>query len=398
MTPAATAWARGDSRSHWVLWPTLIMSWIAFAQILSFQGLAIWVVGGSILTALVVLTVVRARRRLLSLLAMVVMTFAAPALAEWLGGDTAGPITRASLMACGVTGAMAVILHTRYPLALLIPSLLLLGGAMGLGAAGSAPWPVGGWAVAAASTAAALGPYRNADLRDRRRLIPFAGLLSLAGVIGIAMLTLASAVFSRPWTIPGSASGGDGPIESRPVVTDPAPIIVAPDQFDLWKLLLAVVALIAATVLIGVVLLLLAAIVVIPLMFLGRQVLIAFQWRRERRRLQRGDPNARAVGAWTWVRLRRARYEEPLPVSASPDVAVRWASDSHEPDVLKVAQIVQKVAFATDGYITRTDNRRVWPAAIAAGRRPRGASLRDRWRWGRRTVKATFRALGPPDG
>ena len=46
--------------SAWALWPTVAVSWIAFAQVLSFQGLAVWVIGGSLLTALVVLPLARA--------------------------------------------------------------------------------------------------------------------------------------------------------------------------------------------------------------------------------------------------------------------------------------------------------------------------------------------------
>jgi hypothetical protein len=167
--------------SAWALWPTLAVSRIAFAHAVSFQGLAIWVVTGSLLAALVVLPLALAGRRILAVSAMVVMAFAVPVVAEWISGNTASPVTRASLMARAAAGAAALILPAHYPVAVLVPSLLLLGGALGLGAAGSAMWLVGLWAVAAALTVAMLGPYRNPHLRERRRLVPVAAMLAWVG-------------------------------------------------------------------------------------------------------------------------------------------------------------------------------------------------------------------------
>ena len=197
----------GTVRRHpsvWCLWPTLAVAWIVLAHVVSFQGLAIWVIGGSALTALVVLPLALAGRRLLALAAMPVMTFAVPMLAEWLGGNTAGPVTRASLMACATTAAMALILPTRYPLAMLVPSLLLLGGALGLGGAGTALWVVGLWLVAAAVTAAMLGPFRQTHLRDRVRLVPFAVMLAGAGLLAVIALIAMAPFLRNPWTMPGS--------------------------------------------------------------------------------------------------------------------------------------------------------------------------------------------------
>ena len=132
---------------------------------------------------------------------------------------------------------------------------------------------------------------------------------------------------------------------------------------------------------------LLALLLLLLLVQILRRVAVGLLWWRERRRLQRGDREQRAIGAWTWVRLRRARYDAPLPVYASPDVAVAWARRAGDPDVLKVAEIVSKVAFDPHGSVSRVDGKVVWVAARAAGRRPSGASLRQRWRWSARTPR-----------
>lgn len=377
--------------SLWSIWPTLGASWIAFAHAVSFQGLAIWVLGGCVLTALTVALFVRAHRRILSLLAMVVMTFAVPAIAEWIGGNTAGPVTRASLMACAVTGAMVVILGTRYPLAILVPSLVLLGGALGLGAAGSALWLVGVWCVAAAVTVAILGPFTNLDLRSRRRLLPFAIMLGAAGAIGVVALIPAALLLGTPWTMPGATTVAaidvvPPPVTTPPPVTDtttPPPITVPVEEQNLVVSLIVIVAL--------ALLLLLLLLLLIQLL---RRAVVALLWVRERQRLQRGDREERVIGAWTWVRLRRARYDQPLPLYASPDVAVRWAQDAGDVDVRRVAQLAARVAFNPGAEAMRADAKEAWLCARVAGRRPYGASLRQRWRWSARTPRSVRSSVG----
>lgn len=391
--------------SAWVLWPTVGATWIAFAQVVSFQGLAVWVAVGSLLTALVVLPLALAGRRLLALLAMAGMTFVVPALAEWLGGNTAGPVTRSSLMACATVGAMSVILPTRYPLALVPASLLLLGGALGLGATGSVLWLVGLWSVAAAVTVAMLGPYRQPHLRDRRRLAPFSLLLGSVGLVAVAAVLIAAPLLRSPWTIPGSGlvavpdavvpvpvvSPSASP-SAEDTTTTPSPSPTATDvtlpspsaspeapppdavevEAESANTVLSWLAL--------VVLLLLLLLLLVLLALVLWRVRVWWVWARLRRRLSTGTPEQRAVGAWTWLRLRRARCDRPLPVSVSPDVAVSWAAAAGEPDVLAVATVASSVAFNPTGSVSAGDADRAWTAAVAGGRMPSG-SLRARWRW-----------------
>jgi hypothetical protein len=412
--------------SAWALWPTLGASWIAFAHVLSFQGLAIWVIGGSGLCALVVLPLALARRRLLAIVAMAGMTLVVPALSEWLGGNTAGPVTRSSLMACAATGAMALILPTRYPVMMLPASLLLLGGSLGLGATTVVPWLAGLWAVAAALTVAMLGPYRQSHLRDRRRLVPFALFLMAAGLVAVAAIVMVTPLLSKPWTIPGAgvvavplappvplvptpeptvpsstaASSSEAASSSTataiaptaapsvrpsPPVPDQEPAVVVAAQEQNQALSWLQLALLV---------LLLLLIVVFLLMVLWR-AWVGIRWMVLRRRLSRGTREERAVGAWTWVRLRRYRYDMPLPVSASPDVAVDWAGRVGDPDVQRVARIAAKVAFNAGGSVARTDAKLAWTAARSAGQRPRGATLRMRWRWAGRLPRWVVRRMPP---
>jgi hypothetical protein len=384
--------------SAWALWPTLGATWIALAHVVSFQGLAIWVIGGSLLTALVVLPLSLAHRRLLAILAMMAMTVLVPALAENLGGNTAGPISRASLVSCAVTGAMALALGTRYPLAIVPTSLLLLAGALGLGAAERTPWLVGLWTVAAAVTVAMVGPFRQPHLRDHRRLVPFALMLASAGAVSIVALIVTAPLMPAPWTIPGSgiiavpaeppgsaatesaaADASADDVSSPPEATDtqetieppPAGAVTVEEASSLlswlaWALLL---------------LLLLLILVLLALIALRVRALLA--WTLLRRRLSRGTPEQRAIGAWTWLRLSRARIDRPLPVSASPDVAVAWARGEGEPDVLTVAAIVTIVAFNPSGTLSPAQADAAWAAARRGGRMPSGP-LRSRWRWSAR--------------
>lgn len=399
--------------SAWSLWPTLGASWIAFAHALSFQGLAIWVITGCLLTALVVLPLAFAGRRLLAVVAMLGMTFVVPLLAETLGGNTSGPITRASMMAAATTGAMALILTTRNSMAVLLPSLLLLGGALGLGAAGRALWVVGLWSVAAVVTIAMMGPYRQAHLRDRRRLVPFAMVLLLVGLVAVAAVAIIAPVLGKPWTIPGSAevavpvataeavpspspspSGApspstspypsstpsSSPSDSTPPSAEATP---PPPDREAVEIEAEETSPVVSLLLWGLLILLIMLLLLLLALLLWR-AWVWLLWRRLRARLSSGTPEERAVGAWTWLRLRRARVDHPLPVSASPDVAVSWASAAGEPDVVVVALVASDVAFNPGGSVSEQGADRAWRAANAGGRTPR-ASLRSRWRWAART-------------
>jgi len=373
--------------SAWALWPTLALTWVAFAHVVSFQGLTIWVIGGSLLTALVVLPLAFAQQRLLAIAAMIGMTILVPALAESLGGESAGPITRASIMSAGVTGAMAIIVAGRYAKFIVPVSLVLLCGALGLGAAGQVLWLAGIWVIAAALTLSMLGPYRQEHLRERRRLVSFAAMLTAIGFLALVSLVVIAPFLTSPWTIPGSSIETQTPL--APVTeTSVEPLPVTPDiessaeqvqqpiasgepqviteqiiQWILWLLLL-----------------LLLLILIFIVLALLRRAFIALRWMLLRHRLKRGTPAAQVIGAWTWVRLKRARYDQPIPVWVSPDVAVDWARKEGDTELARIATITAYVAFSSDPQVTPSESAFAWKSALSAGKAPRG-SLRRRWLW-----------------
>ena len=382
--------------SLWTLWPTLAATWVAFSYVISFQGLFIWVIGGSILTAGVVLPLALAHRRLLAVIAVLVSPLVIAGLAELLGGESAGPITRSGLMASGVTGAMSLVLCGRYPRWIVPLSIVLLGGALGLGAANRVFWLVGVWTVAAALALSMLGPYRQEHLRERRRLIPFAAMLSLSGVVAIVVLIAVNPFIGQPWTIPGSgqveSSSLEDPLAQQEIIieveslqetTEPAidsesplpdsseppveteTLIEKVINWFLWSLV---------SVLFLILLILVYALV--------RRLVVSIRWFMLRFRLRRGTPEEQIAGAWTWVRLRRAKFERPLPLWMSPDIAADWARVHGEPELGVVAANASLVAFSTDLDVSvlPTLSESSWAAAVKVGRTPPG-SLRQRWRW-----------------
>ena len=366
-----------NTRAHpsaWALWPTLAATWVAFSHVVSFQGLFIWVIGGSILTAVIVMPLAFAHRRLLALLAMLVLPFLIGGLADYLGGASAGPITRSALMASAVTGAMSVVLAGRYPQWNVPISIILLGGALGLGAADQVLWLVGMWTVAAALTLSMLGPYRQEHLRERRRLIPFAAMLGLCGVVAVIGLAIVAPFVDSPWTIPGAGQIDSSVVES-PTVVESSPVAEPPESVIEQVINWLVVVLL-------VVLLLVLLLIVYALL---RRVWAAARWSLLRFRLRRGSPQARIVGAWTWVRLRRVRYEQPLPLWMSPDIAQDWARSSGEPELAEVAANASLIAFSPeiDSSVLPSLASTSWSAALVCGRAPQG-SLRQRWRWSAR--------------
>jgi hypothetical protein len=111
-------------------------------------------------------------------------------------------------------------------------------------------------------------------------------------------------------------------------------------------------------------------------------------WSRLRQALQRGTPEQRAVGAWTWVRLRRARHRRPLPINASPDVAAGWAKSQGDDALALVAQSAAAVAFNPGAQVPESAAVDAWQAAIEAARAPSDATLRQRWAWSRRLPRS----------
>lgn len=371
-----------NTRTHpsaWALWPTLAATWVAFSHVVSFQGLFIWVIGGSILTAGIVLPLAFAHRRLLSVIAMLSIPWVIGFAAEYLGGDSAGPVTRSALMASAVTGAMCIVLAGRYPQWIVPISILLLGGALGLGAADQVLWLVGMWIVATALTQSMLGPYRQEHLRDRQRLIPFAAMLFVTGLVGVGALLVISPFVHQPWTIPGTRALNSGVAPGVVTETETETGIgvaeVSPAETE--SLVERVINWLVVALLVLLVLLLLWLVIA-----LARRFWSSLRWRWLRMQLRRGTSTSQIIGAWTWVRLRRVRHDDALPVWMSPDIAAEWAHAHADPDLALVALNASNVYFGRGGDESSLAQmvESSWAAAMRIGAAP-PSSLRQRWRW-----------------
>ena len=250
-----------------------------------------------------------------------------------------------------------------------------------------------------------LGPYSRADLRARRRLVPLVVCLVAAGLAAVVVIGAATPALRSPWTIPGAAdvTGEDqtspplptttaepptAPPSAVPTSPPPPPTTAPPpsavptppstvDPVDRDTVDATSIVVVSALVLVLLVLLLVAVAVI-------RRVLAWVRWRRLRRRLGTGSPRDRIVGAWTWVRLRRVRYDEPLPVSASPDVASTARAPFADRALQDVAQRAARVAYDPTSTPSNAEADAAWSAALVAGGAPDGAGARLRWRWAAR--------------
>ena len=373
--------------ARWAPLPTLAVGWACFAQVLSFRGVAIWLAGGSLLVLMVMRLILGAGRVVLGLLSGVALTLVFAFLADTYGGTTSGPLARATLLACGLTAASVAFSFTRYRLLLLVPTFALLGSALGLGAAGRSGVWVGLWVVAAAVTAAMLGPYRDRDLAARGRRFPFALLIACSGLVAIVSLVIASPMLVAPWTIPGGGGGATPSAVALPpvallppeVLAAPPPIVAAPPVSQPPIVSPApppteASASIISTIIQWVLLILLALLLLLLLLLawlLVRRLSSWIRWRALRWRLSRGTPEQRVVGAWTWIRLRLAMRGDPLPNSASPDVAVEWALAHGDSSLATVARLTARVAFNPQGTISMPDSALAWEHALTADRRSR---------------------------
>jgi len=237
-------------------------------------------------------------------------------------------------------------------------------------------------------TLAMLGPYRQQHLRDRSRWRPFATMLMVVGFISLLTLMATAPFLDNPWTIPGTSVSAQPPetFEAESDVTEVV-VAVAPNvanetqveeesenQVIRWLVWLLLI-------------LLLMLLLAIFLALLHR-LFIAAQWLLLKSRLNRGPPKDQIIGAWTWVRLRRARYDQPIPMWVSPDIAVSWAVTQGSPQLAQIAQTATEVFFNPSRHASRSESALAWKAALSAGKAPAG-TIRRKWRWLARGPRAS---------
>lgn len=356
----------------WAPLPTLIVSWAVLAHVLSFRGLVIWVVAGSLLTWLATAALLSAGRVGLGLAAGAGLTLLIAWLAESLGGTTSGPITRATLLCAGLAVAATVLALGPAPRLALTAMLALLGATLGLGASGAALAWTGAWVVAAGAMLVIIGPYQAADLRTRTRLLTMLALLVTSAVSAVFVALTVATALTQPWTIPGHAlatlpdTGPLPPAPGPPVeLTGPLPpaptleqrVPAVPESAVIAQVLNWLVIILAATLLIALLAL---------LILLAYRTIMAMRWALLHRRLRNGTPEQRTIGAWTWVRMNRARAGDPLPAWVTPDTAAAWANQVGDTQVAAVARVVTEVAFNPDPNISSEGADLAWQRAEAA--------------------------------
>lgn len=392
-------------RPRWALAPLAALALLAYGQVVSSAGLLVFVAPAAILGWAVGTGVRVVAPGLVGAVAVwpgLALTVAAWAgLAELLAGDASGPVTRASLLAGGLCGAMAVLVRTRYPSAALVPAVAWFASAIALGAVDGLLGLTGLFAVAAGWLLLVAGPYRLGDLRQRRRAVPVAAVLLLAGLTAIAGTTLASTALDAPWTIPGAeqnraptaipsdeAAPEPTPTPSPSPSVDPSEAAVATeDAFE--EIGSSVVDALTSTVLpalrtVALALLLLLALWIV--VSLAWRLWVTVRWARLRRHLAAGGDRDRVVGAWAWARLRLDQAGHVLPAAASPDVVAEGLPLPRLPetvtrDLRRLAAIAARAGYAPSdgapGRVDRHDAVRAWSLArevesrLRATRRPR---------------------------
>lgn len=369
----------------WPLMPTLIVNWLVFTQVLTAPAVVLWVVLPSLAQIVLVRGIARTGLVWLAFLLGALMTPFWAVTADLLGGVYAGPVARSALLASGLTLAGLAMLTTRLPGLVLLPAVGLLAGALGLGAAGRAEVLVGLWVWAGIMTLLMLGPYRREDLRGRGRLIPLLRAIALSGAIailgtGIAAATLGPPVLSAQllpeMIIDPLAQAG------RLAFLDAiyAGALTLLQQFIGPEITggqsLAWVETTRTLILIAV-----GSALAIPLIRRGYAWL---EWRILRDRLATGDPRERALGAWTWIRLRRERREDPLPVWASPDVVLSYATDLGDADLAGVAELANRLAYDPTAEATEEEAAEAWATALSLDTLEDEVTLAQVWRWSSR--------------
>lgn len=366
---------------RWAVLPLVFLSATMLGQVVALRGLVAWVLAPMLAACWLVGLACGQGRRLVPWLLALGLGPLVAFLAETIGGETAGPITRSSLVAVSL-GCTAVLLsRTRVPASSLIPAAGIAFAAVGLGGAGALlPW-TGAWVVLAGATLAFLGPYAAVDLRDARRLGTLIAVLAAGGLAAIVTAVAVSGALGRPWVPPaavagpetasaGSATPGPAAVPSAEAAVDSAVDSAAdsavgsvgePDQWIAWVVaVLAVLGLIALGWL---------------LVALGRRAGALWKWRRLRRQLRRGEPRDALLGAWQWARLRLAHRGHALPVSLSPDTALSWSDAA---PVRSLAALVAPAAFDPAVPVEPRVTAEAW--AIAAGiERAWLGSWRSRW-------------------
>lgn len=362
-----------------VVLPLLVVTWLVALQVLSFRGVAIWVVLGSLLCVYVVGGLFESGRIKIGLFVAAVLPVGVALLADVFGGSTSGPLARSTLIVCGLASVATAITFTRYRVLILPVMTVMFGAVLGLGSAQSVGVWVGVWVVAAGFTLVLLGPYRRTELRGRRTR-SLAGVLISVGVIGVLGAFVASVFVGTAWTIPGQVevdASQSVSAETPDPVSETASGDLVAEESALESVVNTIFNILAVLSLVLLFLLLLWLVYA-----LVRRMVVRVRWWGTRRSMRSGAPRSRVIGSWEWTRLRLAQRGFTLPVSVSPDTAGEWARTHAEPELGSLSVLVAPIAFDKWAEPSIEVATEAWLRAQLADRlHVSRASWQTRWQW-----------------
>ena len=348
---------------------TALMASLSYAGAVRLQALGLFILPTVVTTAL--LCVRMSRRRHPAAVAAVgaFVALGGAEIVNVVSGLSYGPAARSSFAAAGGTALAVAAARSRYAALFLLAVLEIVGGAFALGAGGEVEY------VAVATGACALVALVRLDAGRARWSGPsrmagsvIAGLLVVIGVGVVAVTLQDEHVTRRPAVLFPAVTDQavhpfwhehavSPPPKQRSKAAAPAGPTAAPRALShrpewLSPLLVAV----------GALLCVLALLVVVRLLIVRRA------WQRLRVRLSSGDPNAAAVGAWTWLRTSLTAARRQLPMDLPPERATEGAAAVPAAFVEQLASlgaVAALGAFAVSQSVTASDAAASWEAADA---------------------------------
>lgn len=341
--------------------PIIVVSWIALASTISWASVAVFVVPAGLSTMWLVNRLCAKGNQVSAWLAGFGLVVLWSTAVEWAGPTTSGPVSRSVLISTGLIVAIVMLARTSTPALAVLPALGIFGGALGLGAVVGALWLTGLMVVAIAMSLVFMGPYGPLPVISGRQAASLVMIVSSAIVVASAVAALSPNFLGKP-----KLFATDGLI--LPPIDPQTPVVpITPDADG--QLLPQVHPLEIVKVLKGSLMGLLwtaVAILVLLLLFVVvRRLWGGLRWRRLRRSLRKGTAEQQVAGAWTWMRMSRARLGRPLPTWLSPDLVAEGhvpASEVVEANLADDLRVIATEAMKVAGgvEVDRADARRAW--------------------------------------
>jgi hypothetical protein len=337
-----------------------LVATLAYSGAVTTRALAVFVIPAVFLVSLVSLSLTRRTSAAAAGIASALLALGLAEIVNIVSGEQSGPVARSSFFAA-ISTAVAVSYADRWsPISVCVPVTAVLGGALFLGAAGEVIPVVAVLAVLLTLSVPLLEAARRRPARSLRTAWMTPLLAIVAGVVAFGTSQLAPALQDRAPKVFGVAQADPRIKPLHPISTaSPAAPLTATvaDAHTGGGGRSGPVTLIVITVA--------AAAMGLLLLRLG---IVALAWKRLRRRLRRGSPAQRAVGAWSWAVLRLRSYGVFVPPSLSPDqfsghTSRLQLSDAVWEPLRTTARWATDAAFSPRPEEAVTDSREAWEAA-----------------------------------